>query len=849
MAEIYHSQSNKLDEMKQTLQGVLDSFQEDPEKIAEMLAFKSRFWNYSLNNSILIQSQNPFATFVASIHDWNKKGYRVKKGQHGIKVLFPIRTELIPLGEVDGKQRYRRVADATPEQKQRIKSGELKTVTYTRFGVGTVFDIAQTDCPPQDYPKLFSMGYSSDQHKAQSIKQYAEQKGIPVKEEDLKSISLRGAFYPDENVIRISDKLNDTERLSTLTHELGHALMHNNREAFELPEPVRELEADAVSIMLQQYFGISLTDSRKRHFSENYRACAALKDFKLEDALKLVNTTYQGLRKELEPMLPKSLSVNSKEQSQGMKVTSDKSTPKAATEQQYYHFYYENKYLFTVIGEEKAQEVYDSLTRKAASMGYSWADDGKAYKSNQKEAPISSIWNADKTKTASLPVTPKLYQQHIQYLEKIFAEADKEIQITELSRRLTECPLPDSLNKMQQAALRRAVKHTILSGEKDGQKYLNEFYASWANKEFPVSQEVQDSMNGIFVQMMQRFSPDNPSETLPYRPKAELPRHNTRNDYAEHDHAVLDYIKHDVSLITVAQAMGFTPVQEGRYYTLKEHDSVKIYPETNSFCQFSSGKGGSPIDFLMTFGGYTAKEAIEKLGKEYADGRFDGIHAVPQEHTAPVPEKKEFVLPEKVGGKYTRAFAYLTKTRCLDADIVKRCMSEGLIYEDKKHNVVFVGKDDSGQDVYATRHTTLTESNFKRDVAGSRQDVGWMVKSGKSEKLYVCEAPIDALSIMTLLKQQGKPLGKASFLATCGTCKDAALYSRLRENPQIKEVSLANDNDESGQKANKKIYKTLQTDFPGIRVKLCTPNTGKDINECLCKRPKKETAKEQEVER
>lgn len=674
--QAYRVQSNRLDEMKQTLQGVLDSFQEDPEKIAEMLAFKSRFWNYSLNNSILIQLQNPFATFVASIHDWNKKGYRVKKGQHGIKVLFPIRTELIPLGEVDGKQRYRRVADATPEQKQKVKNGELKTVTYTRFGIGTVFDISQTDCPAQDYPKLFNMGYSSEQHKAlyDVVKQCAEQKGIPVKEEDLKSISLRGAFYPEENVIRINDKLNDTERLSILTHELGHALMHNRREAFQLPESVRELEADAISIMLQQYFGISLTDSRKRHFSENYRACAALKDFKLEDALKLVNTTYQELRKELEPMLPKSVPVKAKEQEKGA------------------------------------------------------------------EAP----------------------------------------------------------------------------GEKGRQP----------------------------------FSQNNESEGSPSRSEAEVPNHSTRYAaYADHDKAALDYIKHSVSIISLAQAMGFTPVQDGHYYSLKEHDSVKIYPQTNSFCQFSSGKGGSPIDFLMTFGGYTAKEAIGKLEKEYTDGRLEEIHAVPQEHTAPVPEKKEFALPEKVRGKYTRAFAYLTKTRCLDADIVKRCMSEGLIYEDNKHNVVFVGKDDAGQQVYATRHTTLTESNFKRDVAGSRQGVGWMVKNGKAEKLYVCEAPIDALSIMTLLKQQGKSIAKASFLATCGTCKDAALYARLRANPQIKEVSLANDNDEAGQKANEKIYKALQKDFPGIRVKLCTPNTGKDINECLCKKPKKEAEKEQEVER
>lgn len=668
--QAYQAQSKQLDKIKQTLQGVLERYQEDPEKIAEMLAFKSRFWNYSLNNTILIQSQNPFATFVASLHDWNQKGYRIKKGEHGIKVLFPIRTELIPLGEIDGKQRYRRVSDATPEQKQKIQNGELKTVTYTRFGIGTVFDISQTDCPAKDYPKFFNMGYSSQEHKTlyMTVKEYAEQKGIPVKEEDLKSISLRGAFYPEENVIRISDKLNDTERLSTLTHELGHALMHNSREAFQLPESVRELEADAVSIMLQQYFGIPLTESRKRHFSSHYKVCAALKDFKLEDALKIVNTTYQELRRGLEPMLPKVQSIEAEEQQRAAEVPGKKG------------------------------------------------------------------------------------QQH------------------------------------------------------------------------------------------------NTSEELP-RSRAEAPRHSTQYAFAERDNAVLDYIKHSVPIITVAQAMGFTPVQEGRYYTLKEHDSVKIYPETNSFYQFSSGKGGSPIDFLMVFGGFTAKEAIERLENEYTNGRFDEIHADTQAHPAPVPEKKEFVLPEKVGGKYTRAFAYLTKTRCLDADIVKQCMSSGLIYEDNKHNVVFVGMDDSGKAVYATRHTTLTDSKFKRDVAGSRQDVGWMVKNGKAEKLYVCEAPIDALSIMTLLKQQGKPMEKASFLATCGTCKDAALYARLRANPQIKEVSLANDNDEAGQKANEKIYKALQKDFPGIRVKLCTPNTGKDINECLCKKPKKEANKEQEVER
>jgi hypothetical protein len=642
--QAYQAQSSRLNQVKQVLKSALSNFRENPQKIAELLAFQNRFWNYSLNNSILIQQQNPYATFVASIYDWNKKGCRVKKGQHGIKIFYPIRTELIPLGEKEGEKRYRRVADATPEEKKKIASGELKTVTYTRFGVGTVFDISQTDCPPEDYPRFYDMGYSSKQHAElyQAVKQFAESKGIPVKEEDLQSISLRGAFYPKENMIRINDKLNDTERLSTLTHELGHALMHKTPEDSRLPEPVKEIEADAVSIMLQQYFGIPLTDSRKRHFSENYKACTALKDFKLENVLKRVNATYQKLRKEMQPMFAK-------------------------------------------------------------------------------------------------------------------------------------------------------------------------------------------------------IPPDNEKKQLPVNAPVLQPKYSRDS---------LDCIK-KIPMLTIAQDMGYTPVKTGGYYSLKEHDSIRIYPETNSYYQFSAGTGGSPIDFVMHLGGYSKEGAIKVLKEQYADNRTGPIttHYEKQAPQGEPPEKKEFILPEKVQGKYAHAFAYLVKTRCIDKAIVNQCIKDGLIYEDNKHNVVFVGKDEHGNAAYATKHTTLTSSSFKCDVAGSRQDIGWMVKSPKAEKLYVCEAPIDALSIMTLMKQQNKTVNRYDYLATCGTGKDKALYTRLQENPQIGEVVLANDNDEAGKGANLKIYNILRKKFPRIQVKLLQPTNGKDINECLCKRPKKDRNMEQEVKR
>lgn len=75
----------------------------------------------------------------------------------------------------------------------------------------------------------------------------------------------------------------------------------------------------------------------------------------------------------------------------------------------------------------------------------------------------------------------------------------------------------------------------------------------------------------------------------------------------------IERIKSEIRITDLAKQMGFTVVQSGRFFSLKEHDSVRIYPETNTYYQFSSGTGGSPIDFLMNFANLSKKEAIIAL--------------------------------------------------------------------------------------------------------------------------------------------------------------------------------------------------------------------------------------------
>ena len=97
----------------------------------------------------------------------------------------------------------------------------------------------------------------------------SEQLHCPVLQSNLKSISLRGVYLPEINVIKINERLEDTQRLCTTLHELGHALIHSEKLSRNKPVSQKELEADALSIMIQANYGLELTEARKMHFKKS----------------------------------------------------------------------------------------------------------------------------------------------------------------------------------------------------------------------------------------------------------------------------------------------------------------------------------------------------------------------------------------------------------------------------------------------------------------------------------------------------------------------------------------------------------------------------------------------------
>lgn len=299
-------------------------------------------------------------------------------------------------------------------------------------------------------------------------------------------------------------------------------------------------------------------------------------------------------------------------------------------------------------------------------------------------------------------------------------------------------------------------------------------------------------------------------------------------------------------LVCLAEDLGYTPIRVGRkYFTLAEHDSVRINTSNNTFKRYSNGVFGDALSFLMEFGqtrsnkfksiNYSLYWLEKKLNIENSFDKGKNVHI----------EKKKvpFSLPEK-DDNYRRIYAYLLKTRMIDPEIVKIFVQRNILYQSKQgKNCVFVGYH-GNKAVYATERGTLPGKRYIHEVAGNDYNYGISFNNENADTLIVNEAVIDMMSFMTLNKEKNFHK-KHSFLAICGVEKIDCIFTYLKEHPNIKDVLICLDNDEAGRKATRKIIERLKKECKHIKY-LPVYSEEKDWNETLIKKTK-ELHKNQEL--
>lgn len=271
-------------------------------------------------------------------------------------------------------------------------------------------------------------------------------------------------------------------------------------------------------------------------------------------------------------------------------------------------------------------------------------------------------------------------------------------------------------------------------------------------------------------------------------------------------------------------------------YRTRTHDSLSV--NGNWFYWWSRGEGGrSALDYLVKVKEMPFQDAVRFLTADAPVLAMPAQTAPSAPKPPPPEEKKNLVLPPE-NENHRRVFAYLSRSRGIDPEIINHCLKHKLLYEDNAHhNAVFVGYE-AGKPLFGSLRSTITDSHWRMDLPGSDKRFSFRMEHPQTSRVMVFEAPIDAMSMASLLKMQGQDWKSVSYLSLSGTAPTALLHY-LQAHPDITKVTIALDNDAAGRRNAEKLRETVLAQYPDKKVNVVCPSQaqGKDWNDVLlCKR-------------
>ncbi len=337
-------------------------FTRSPEALAEYMDFMSKFPQLSPRNVALIQDQWQGANAVATYNQWqalgktlgikpedvietrntytNKRtgetkevvhqGLSVKSGEKAQITLFrPLMAKMIPVLDDQGNQvknskgnpKFKKISEATPQEKALLKEGKLKVVQFQerdqetglpKFTTYKVFELSQTTLKPESYPKAMpnrQYQFDTDQVKTKEVLDglcdYAGTLGVRLLRDEVHELgNAKGAFYTGEQKILLNPNNLPGEQIATTIHELAHATLHNPKFTANYKEdvstPRKELEAEMTSHLVSKHFGLDTSEAAIDYMAGWTKNLTQLDDKQLAESMKRIHQTVSKMVKHIE---------------------------------------------------------------------------------------------------------------------------------------------------------------------------------------------------------------------------------------------------------------------------------------------------------------------------------------------------------------------------------------------------------------------------------------------------------------------------------------------------------------------------------------------------------------------
>ena len=276
--------------------GIKELFESD--KYRQYLSTMSRFHRYSVNNTMLIYMQRPYATHVAGFNKWRDQfGRNVLKGEKGIRIIAPtpykkkveeIKTDPetnAPVLDADGK--------AIIEEKE---------IRIPMFKVVSVFDVSQTSGKP--LPQLAADLSGNVQQYEVFMEALRRASPVPM---EIKPVArdTDGFFSIKAQSITIRAGMSEVQTVCAAVHEIAHAKLHDYEHMTELADDgetilvpgeksrnTEEVEAESISYAVCQYYGIE-TGENSFGYIATWSKGKELKE--LRASLETINKTASEL--------------------------------------------------------------------------------------------------------------------------------------------------------------------------------------------------------------------------------------------------------------------------------------------------------------------------------------------------------------------------------------------------------------------------------------------------------------------------------------------------------------------------------------------------------------------------